>query len=143
MGGGVGAFATHIDDILGCGEPDVSPKIRGFPGQRYGATKFQEDSFVDVGMELEQEANFSVTFGPGESSVFGANGSGATRSQAPAGRRPKAPSRPELSWPKLSGAGPIPDGASDVEVPEPLGPKTEDSPGPKATLRIFCWGKGL
>ena len=57
----MGAFATHIDDILGCGEPDVLPKIRGFSEQRFGAMKLQENSFVRVGVELNQEANFSVT----------------------------------------------------------------------------------
>ena len=60
-GQAVGAFATHIDDILGCGEPDVLPKIRRFPGQRFGAMKSQENSFVHVGAELNQEATFSVT----------------------------------------------------------------------------------
>ena len=31
-----GAFATHIDDILGCGEPDVLPKMRNFSVRRFG-----------------------------------------------------------------------------------------------------------
>ena len=56
----VGAFATHIDDILGCGEPDVLPKIRRSSGQRFGAMKLQETSFVHVGVELNQNANFSA-----------------------------------------------------------------------------------
>ena len=31
-----GAFATHIDDILGCGEPDALPRIREFSERRFG-----------------------------------------------------------------------------------------------------------
>ena len=61
QGQAAGAFTTHIDDILGCGEPDVLPKIRRFPEQRFSAMKLQEKSFVHVGMESNQEANFSVT----------------------------------------------------------------------------------
>ena len=57
----MGVFTTNIDDILGCGEPDVLPKIRGFSEQRYGAMKLQENSFVHVGVELKQDTNFSAT----------------------------------------------------------------------------------
>ena len=57
----MGVFATHIADISGCGELDALPKIRGFPEQRFGTMKLQENSFVHVGMELKQGANISVT----------------------------------------------------------------------------------
>ena len=52
QGQAAGAFATPIDDILGCGDPDVFPKIRGFSEQRFGAMKLQEESFVRVGVVL-------------------------------------------------------------------------------------------
>ena len=57
----MGVFATHVYDMLGCGQPDVLLKIRGFSEQRFGAMKLQENSFVHVGVELNQEANFSAT----------------------------------------------------------------------------------
>ena len=60
-GSAAGAFATHIDDIPGCGEPDVLAKMRICPEQRFGALKLQEPSFVHVGMELAQDAVFSAT----------------------------------------------------------------------------------
>ena len=44
-GQAVGALTTHIDDILGCGEPDVLAKIRNFPGARFGELTLQEESF--------------------------------------------------------------------------------------------------
>ena len=47
--------------IFGCGEPNELPKIRQFPEQRFGAMQLQENSFVRVGVELSQEANFSGT----------------------------------------------------------------------------------
>ena len=34
-GQAVGAFTTHVDDIPGCGEPDVLAKIRNFQKQRF------------------------------------------------------------------------------------------------------------
>ena len=61
QGQAAGVFTTHIDDILGCGEPDVLPKIRGFSGQRRGAMKLQENSFVHVGVGLRRDADFSAT----------------------------------------------------------------------------------
>ena len=54
-------FATHIADVLGRGEPDVLPKIRGFSEQRFGAMKLQENAFLHVGVTLKQDANFPVT----------------------------------------------------------------------------------
>ena len=50
-----------IDDISGCGGPDVLLKIRGFSEQRSGTTKLQETSFAHVGMEMKQGASFSAT----------------------------------------------------------------------------------
>ena len=43
-GSAVGAFASHIDDISGCGEADVLAKIRAAPEQRFGELKLQESS---------------------------------------------------------------------------------------------------
>ena len=60
QGQAVGAFATHIDEIIGCGEPNVLLKIRGFPEHRFGAMRLQENSFAHVGVKLKQDANFSV-----------------------------------------------------------------------------------
>ena len=36
-GHAVGVFTTHIDDISGCGEPDVLAKMRNFAERRFGA----------------------------------------------------------------------------------------------------------
>ena len=60
-GSAVGAFTTHIDDILGCGEPGVMDGIRAFLELRFGELKLQEGNFVHVGMELVQDSTFSVT----------------------------------------------------------------------------------
>lgn len=40
--GAVRAVSTHVDDSLGCGEPDVLSKVRIFLGHRLGAMKVQE-----------------------------------------------------------------------------------------------------
>ena len=61
QGQAAGVFTTHINDILGCGEPNALPKSRGFSEQRFGGMKLRENSFVHVGMEVEQADNFSVT----------------------------------------------------------------------------------
>ena len=60
-GSAVGVSATHIDDILGRGEPEISPKARNSSGKRFGTLEVREGSFVHVGMELAQEWGFSVT----------------------------------------------------------------------------------
>ena len=60
VGGVVGAFATHINDILGRGEPDVPAEIRQFSEYRFGTSKLQESSYAHVGMELLQGSNFSA-----------------------------------------------------------------------------------
>ena len=52
--------ATHIGDILGCGEPDELLKARCFSEGRFGKLKVQEKSFAHVGMELAREQDFSV-----------------------------------------------------------------------------------
>ena len=60
-GQAMGAFTTHIDDILGCGAPDVLPKIRPFSEHSFGAINLQETPFVHFGVELNEEANFPAT----------------------------------------------------------------------------------
>ena len=59
-GGAVGDFATHIGDILGCGELDSPTKIRVFSEYRFRAVRAQNSIFALVGMESSQEGNFSV-----------------------------------------------------------------------------------
>ena len=54
-------FTTHIDDILGCGQPDVLPKIRAYLGQRFGELQLRESSFVGEGTDSVQESDFPVT----------------------------------------------------------------------------------
>ena len=54
-------FTTHIDDILGCGEPDGLPKSREYLERRLGELKLQESLLVHVGMDLVQADDFSVT----------------------------------------------------------------------------------
>ena len=49
-GGAVGVFATHIDDIRGCGESGVLAKIRILLVPRSGELKLQESSSVHMGM---------------------------------------------------------------------------------------------
>ena len=61
LGSAAGAFATHIDDILGRGECDLLAKVRGSMGKRFGEMEVQEGSRVHVGMELAQGSDFSVT----------------------------------------------------------------------------------
>ena len=53
-GGAAGAFTTHMDDILGCGEPDAPPPIGAFFEYRFGATKMQETPSVHASMKLLQ-----------------------------------------------------------------------------------------
>ena len=54
-GSAVGVNVTHIDDIPGPGEPDLSLKARSFLETRFGKLEVREGSFVHVGMELAQE----------------------------------------------------------------------------------------
>ena len=53
--------ATQIDDVLGCGEPDLLLKVRCFRGKRKGKLEVQEKSFAQVGEEVAQEEDFSAT----------------------------------------------------------------------------------
>ena len=55
-----GGFATHIDDILGCGLHGILDCTRKFSETRFGPLKLQESEFVRVGMELSQGSDFSV-----------------------------------------------------------------------------------
>ena len=60
-GSAVGVFATHIVDILGGGEPDISAEARNSLGASFGKLKVQGGSFVHVGMELAQGKDSSGT----------------------------------------------------------------------------------
>ena len=40
------AFATHIDDILGCGEARVMEKLRQFLELRFGELELQENILI-------------------------------------------------------------------------------------------------
>ena len=60
-GSAVGVLANHIDDILGCGVPDLLVEARGFLDKRFGEMEAEEESFVHAGMELGQEKDFSAT----------------------------------------------------------------------------------
>ena len=53
-GGAVGAIATRIDDISGCGEPDLLLKVQRFLEKRFGKFKVQDASAVRVGMGLDR-----------------------------------------------------------------------------------------
>ena len=57
-GSAAGAFTINIDGTLGCGEPDVRPKIRDFVDQRVGEVDLRGSSFVHVGMELARRGDF-------------------------------------------------------------------------------------
>ena len=61
QGSAVGAFTTHIDDILGCGEPGAMESIRKISELRSGELKLQEGNSVHVGVELVQDSNCSAT----------------------------------------------------------------------------------
>ena len=49
-----------MDDILGCRAPGVVVRTRYILAQSFGPLEIQENSFVHVGMELVQKADFSV-----------------------------------------------------------------------------------
>ena len=65
-GSTVGAFATHIGDILGSGEPDILAKMRIFLEQHFGELKLQVSSYVRVGMGLAQDSISPVTLSQDE-----------------------------------------------------------------------------
>ena len=54
MAGG-GAISTHIDDILGCGEPGVLSETQKFPTPRFERPEVREQFSAHVGMELTHE----------------------------------------------------------------------------------------
>ena len=56
-GGAVGAFVTHIDVILRCGEPGSLARNRVLSGHRFGAMKGQESPPAYMGMEPSQESD--------------------------------------------------------------------------------------
>ena len=59
-GGAVGSITTHIDDVIGCTEPDALAKIRVISEYRFEEMKVQESSFAPVGAEVPQVSDFSV-----------------------------------------------------------------------------------
>ena len=59
-GATVGA-ATHIYDVLGCGEPDLPLKGHCFPEKRFGKLEIQGKSFVRVSMEVSLGNDFSAS----------------------------------------------------------------------------------
>ena len=56
-----GVVAAHIDGVSGRGEPDLFLEARGFYEDRFGKLAAQEGAFVNVGMEVSQEKDFSAT----------------------------------------------------------------------------------
>ena len=67
VGRSAGAFATHIVDIPGCGEPGILAKSRALLGRRFGAVKVKESPSALVGAGLLQELDFLVELSLGES----------------------------------------------------------------------------
>ena len=65
-GGAAGDIATHTDDILRCGEPDISRNVRSFPEHRSGDLDVREQSVAYVGMEARQSNDFSAQLTQGE-----------------------------------------------------------------------------
>ena len=55
-----GAFTTHIDDILGCGEKVVTQKARVGLAPLFGVLKFRETHFNHVGLSIAQQKNYSI-----------------------------------------------------------------------------------
>ena len=56
-----GISSSHIDYILGCVASGVLDPTRHFPEQRFSPLEVLGNTFVHVGMELLQKADFSVT----------------------------------------------------------------------------------
>ena len=65
-GNSVGAPTAHIEDTLGCGEPDVLTTMRICLDRRFGELKLQESPFVRVDMELVHDCTFSTTLTQGD-----------------------------------------------------------------------------
>ena len=55
-GRAVEAFATHIDNISGCGEPDLLLKVRRFSAKRPSRLDVRKKSSARAGVELAQGA---------------------------------------------------------------------------------------
>ena len=53
----MGGPATHSDNVLDCGEPNVSRLARKCLGRRFGYLEFQWKNFAYVGMGLTQGEN--------------------------------------------------------------------------------------
>ena len=59
--GAAGALTTHIDDVLGRGEPGVPPIVQKYLVHRFGAREMQDRTFTHVGMRVSLGKDFSVT----------------------------------------------------------------------------------
>ena len=59
--GAVGVLVTHIDDILGRGEPVVFEMHLRFRARRFGAPKSQDAPLTYAGKEVSQAKDPSVT----------------------------------------------------------------------------------
>ena len=56
----MGVITSHIDDLLGCGEKDVLPKMEKYLSIRFGLVKAQKDDFPHIGMGVLQGEDGSV-----------------------------------------------------------------------------------
>ena len=54
----MGALATQVGDVLGCGEPDILLKVRKYLGRRFEGLQVQAQSFVHVGMGMSLANDF-------------------------------------------------------------------------------------
>ena len=59
-GGSLGTLTTHVDDVLGSGQPGVLRVARKFPERRFGNLEVEGKTFVHVGMELTQATDISA-----------------------------------------------------------------------------------
>ena len=46
----MGVIIAHIDDLLGCGEQDISQKMEKFLSTRFGPVKVRKGNFTHIGM---------------------------------------------------------------------------------------------
>ena len=56
----VGVMTTHIGDLLGCGDLDITQGMEKFFSTRFGQVKVQEDNFAHIGMDVLQKDDGSV-----------------------------------------------------------------------------------
>ena len=48
----MGVINSHIDDLLGCGEKDVLPKMEKYLSIRFRRVKVQKDDVARIGAEV-------------------------------------------------------------------------------------------